>query len=345
MEELKFKFDLQAFADGEADPVDTSELEQPPADSDNTDTPDFGIDENGNPVFFNDGRFGNGEEEDGDEDPDEGVADPQGQPAEPETFVVKVNGQEQEVTLDELLHGYMRTQDYTRKTQALAEERRQMQYAQPPQVHPYNQAQPPVQQQPPEQEPNFTQRDYYTQLDAYARKEVEKALGEEYDEYNALHQAAYADSIANVKAEIYSARQAEAEKARVVENFNQTMGKFYTDPNFQAINQLALEKLNNLPYAQAVQIKQAMDNYDSKTIDAYMTAVRNEYYGTNNVPTIQRKAPAVPKQTFKPPFVESAGAATVPPGSPTTQIDYSKLRGLSVDQQAEVLSKMNYFSK
>lgn len=344
MDELKFKFDLQTFADGVADGATDTGMEQPDVDSVvDDDVPDFGIDEDGNPVFFNEGAFGSDDEVEGDEDPS-GEADQPGQPEEPETFIVKVNGQEQEVTLDELLHGYMRNQDYTRKTQALAEERRSLQYNQVPQVQP-QQVAPQNQQTVPEQ-PQITQRDYYTQLDAYARKEVQNALGEDFDEYNPLHQAAYADSIANVKAEIFSARQAEAERARVADNFNQAMGKYFQDPHFQEINQLALEKLNNLPYAQAVQIKQAMDNYDTAIVDAYMSAVRNEYYGANNMPSIQRKNAAVPQRpVVKPPFVESAGASTQPPGNPTTQIDYSKLSRLSNDEQAQLIAQLGYFSK
>ena len=42
----------------------------------------------------------------------------------PQSFKVKVDGDEIEVTLDELQKGYSRTQDYTRKTQALAEQRK-----------------------------------------------------------------------------------------------------------------------------------------------------------------------------------------------------------------------------
>lgn len=41
-----------------------------------------------------------------------------------ETFTVKVDGKEVKVSKDELLKGYQRTADYTRKTQALAEERK-----------------------------------------------------------------------------------------------------------------------------------------------------------------------------------------------------------------------------
>jgi len=45
---------------------------------------------------------------------------------QPQTFTVKVDGKEVDVTLDELQKGYSRTQDYTRKTQQIAEVRKQV---------------------------------------------------------------------------------------------------------------------------------------------------------------------------------------------------------------------------
>lgn len=66
------------------------------------------------------------EEEDPDEDEDEGE---EGEPQEVDLgskIKVKVNGEESEVTLSELRDGYTRTQDYTQKTQKLAEESRQV---------------------------------------------------------------------------------------------------------------------------------------------------------------------------------------------------------------------------
>ena len=45
---------------------------------------------------------------------------------QPQTFTVKVDGKEVAVTLDELQKGYSRTQDYTRKTQQIAEVRKQV---------------------------------------------------------------------------------------------------------------------------------------------------------------------------------------------------------------------------
>ena len=74
------------------------------------------------------------EDESGVEDaPEEESAEEQSEESEeseeqeqPQTFTVKVDGKEVDVTLDELQKGYSRTQDYTRKTQQIAEVRKQV---------------------------------------------------------------------------------------------------------------------------------------------------------------------------------------------------------------------------
>jgi len=58
------------------------------------------------------------EEEEESEEPDE--------ESEGTLYAVTVNGEEQQVTLDELMSGYSRQSDYTRKTQDVAKERKQM---------------------------------------------------------------------------------------------------------------------------------------------------------------------------------------------------------------------------
>lgn len=58
-----------------------------------------------------------------DEDDDE-VEDETADDDAPQTYTVKVDGEEFEVTLDEALAGYQRQQAFTRKTQQLAEERK-----------------------------------------------------------------------------------------------------------------------------------------------------------------------------------------------------------------------------
>jgi len=69
-----------------------------------------------------------------DDDPDSDADDPDA-PDEPEEadeqprFTVKIDGEEQEVTLSELLKGYQRGADYTHKTMRLGGERRELQQA------------------------------------------------------------------------------------------------------------------------------------------------------------------------------------------------------------------------
>jgi hypothetical protein len=66
----------------------------------------------------------------GEQEPEVQIADedateqPVKQPAQSQTYTVKVDGKETQVTLDELIGGYSRTADYTQKTQRLAQERR-----------------------------------------------------------------------------------------------------------------------------------------------------------------------------------------------------------------------------
>jgi hypothetical protein len=55
-----------------------------------------------------------------------GEEEEQEEQEQPQTFTVKVDGKEVAVTLDELQKGYSRTQDYTRKTQQIAEVRKQV---------------------------------------------------------------------------------------------------------------------------------------------------------------------------------------------------------------------------
>jgi len=65
------------------------------------------------------------ETDDDEGDPEEGEAE-DSEDDQTEVYAVKVDGEELEVTIDELLDGYSRTQDYTRKTMALAEQRKDM---------------------------------------------------------------------------------------------------------------------------------------------------------------------------------------------------------------------------
>lgn len=62
-----------------------------------------------------------GDEPEEEQDKSEEDEEAEEEPKEPQTFTVKVNGEDVAVTLEELQRGYSREADYTRKTQAIAE--------------------------------------------------------------------------------------------------------------------------------------------------------------------------------------------------------------------------------
>jgi len=66
--------------------------------------------------------------EDSEEDPEAGQDETNETDEEDgaQTYTVRVDGEEVQVTIDELLSGYSRTQDYTRKTMALADQRKSL---------------------------------------------------------------------------------------------------------------------------------------------------------------------------------------------------------------------------
>ena len=168
-----FEFNLQTFAEGEVDvpatetePTEVTDVTETGGDTTPADF-DFGIDENGD-VFFNGNRMLSF---DGDEEVDPATetqeseegqpteTEPENEAQEPQMYIVKVDGQEIQVPLEELLNGYQRQADYSRKTQALADERRHLQE----QMARYQQHQ--AQPQTPEpQQPQVSQAEYYNKL-------------------------------------------------------------------------------------------------------------------------------------------------------------------------------------
>ena len=113
------------------------QVEQPEGTQQESDsTPEFGLDKDGN-LQWNTDEYSQYDNEDSEEeqplDEDE-EGQVQSNDEEPK-YTVKVNGEDVEVTQEELLRGYMRQSDYTRKTQALADERQRIEnyYRQQPQ--------------------------------------------------------------------------------------------------------------------------------------------------------------------------------------------------------------------
>ena len=314
MKDTELKFDLQRFAD-EVQPENQDTNNEAEGQDQELDF-DFAIDADGNVVFRDDEDEAPGGE----------------QPQAPQTYKVKVNGQEMDVPLEELLNGYQRQSDYTTKTQELAAMRKQYEEQMAALNNPQTQAQAPNQPAPQPQQAQPQQvdpKEYYSKLANYAKGKVEEYFGT-YDELDPIHQAALADEIANVKVQVVQAQQAQAALGNV-------MGKYQSDPEWQAIDKYAYDRLNSMPYAQAVQVKAKLDAMDISFIDQYLNAVRTEFYAAKN-PQAPVTPQAAPKPAIKPPFVESGGTAQETEKS-ALKVDYKQLGKMTVDQQAEVFRR------
>lgn len=90
--------------------------------TDSTESTDEGFEQESDPFAELRAELGESSEDEVSTDESEGSDDD----TSDETFTVTVNGEEIEVTRDELLAGYSRQSDYTRKTQELAAERQRL---------------------------------------------------------------------------------------------------------------------------------------------------------------------------------------------------------------------------
>lgn len=315
------------------------------------DEPAFGIDEDGN-ITFSDAFFG-GPTDDIDDEPEPAQEPPQPTPQpQPDMQTVRVDGQDVQVSMDEMRNGYMRQADYTRKTQELAQQRQQLeqqrqmlmqQMANNPQS-PMNQPQQP--QMTPEQQQQKAvadQRAYLDKVDAYCKDRVKQLFGEDFDEYNSKHMAAYVNEVGNVKAatlqRVNEMKQQEAEKVAVNKRLEAVANKYRQDPNFDAINQLALSSLQDLPYKMYVEVQDALKTGNAQVLDNYMQAVSNIYYNRGNQPQQAPQPTPQPAQPqVRPPYVEPTNNRGTMPQAQRT-MDYAALGRMTNDQQAAYVSR------
>ena len=332
-----FKLNLQLFAEGEVagevvqpDSQDTANGSQEPSEG-NIDF-EFAIDQDGNVVFVDD------------DEQQEGTPDGQ-QPAQQQSAAEQPDKQfyspEEMRNLDfeqidtsrippEMVPVYKALQaSYTRNNQQVVEMRKQLEQQAMRQQVP----QPQVPQQQVSQEPP-NPKAYYEQLLTVAKGNVENTIGEKYDEFNPLHQAAIADEVANIKIAI--------EKQQMFQNnLRNVMNTHMADPEWNSIDAHALKMLNDMPYQQAVQVKSRIDNGDVQFIDNYLRYVRNNYYQAKNGNTQQQPNPVIPQiqQKAKPPYTEAASAAPPQPQTETRKFNVKDLGRMNMAQQAALFEK------
>jgi len=204
--------------------------------------------------------------------------------------------------------------DYTRKTQALAEERKVVEklldkalshpelakeFMNDPELVSLAQKHPELAQKfqvvsqmaQPEQQQNFL--DVITEQ---AKRIVEAELGEEFDEFNPKHIAAFNLALQNIQNQIAS-QQAVQHKILQVKQ---------SEPHFEEIDVYAQQKLAQMPFQEAMKIVNALQTGDLDTVLSFWDECRREWYNLNKAqPQAQPQAQA--RQAPQPPKVEPSG--------------------------------------
>ena len=235
----------------------------------------------------------------------------------------------------ELLPWYKSMQaDYTRKTQALAEERRVLekvldkalshpelakQFMSDPELIAAVQNHPELagKLQAVSQMAQPEQQNPIKSIAEQARKLVEQQFGEEFDEFNPEHMAAFNIAVQQIQAQV------QREQA-----FQQRITQLKaSEPHFEEIDRYAEQKLSQMPYSEAVKIINALQNGDFETVANFWEQCRKEWYS-------QRLQQQQPQQAPQPTQVEPAGQGRV---DSKPKLNPKELAYMSPDEQIEFL--------
>lgn len=292
------------------------EVEQPDEGTPD-ETPEYFLDENGKLVWKDavevetpeedsDSEDENPEEDEQPTEDDETGTDE----AELPKYTVKVNGEEKEVPLDELLAGYLRQSDYTRKTQELAEQRKALSQPAVPQK---------TEVSTPAQSGN---------LNEIAKQIASRQLGlESPDELSELN-FDHITAVVEAKQALINQQTAVASRQNAILGMEQELRA--EDPAYDDILAKSQGTIENLPHKEFVKLQRAYESGDTNYLRDFYKEQRKAYYAE------KVKSSVVPKKAV--PKVEPANKTPQP--KINKKIDFRQVGSMSSEQKAQMLIDM-----
>ena len=257
---------------------------------------------------------------------------------EPEYEVV-VDGQKVKVKQSELVNGYQRQADYTKKTQELADQRRQVDAMMAAlKVNQQTNPQTPEKDKP----ANSVQADYQKAV-AQAEKELGIKPGE-FNQFDGQHIFA----LQQVTSRINSQQAVQqTERAQVQADINNFVAEAQKDPLTPKIdasfNQYALKLGTESPEGakQCMAIMQARDRFlSNKATPADTKVLRAHWEYVKKALSTPEKTTASAVSKPEPPKTETPGQSSSRQSKPN--LDYSKLGHMNQQQQLAALRKTGY---
>ena len=307
---------------------DEQEVQQPEEgttqEEGSNDEPEFVLDENGN-LQWNTDEFDHLNEQDSpeqeEEQPEQEEEEPQQETQEEPKYKVKVDGQEVEVTQEELLRGYMRQSDYTRKTQQLANQRQQIE-----QLYAQRQVQP----QP---QPQTTPKETDANLNEVAKRLAAQSLGlsspDDLSELDFDHITA----VVEAKQALINQRNAMMARQRNIDNLEAQLRS--EEPKYDEIMSSINDAMQNLPVSQFNRLKRAYNDGNPEPLREFFKTMQKEYYSKAIQKVEQKKNTPVPK-------VIPSGNTPVEKQAQRKKIDFRKFGAMSTDQKAKMLLDMGF---
>lgn len=315
--------------------VDTQEeqVEQPqegtPQEQDREDPePEFYLDENGD-LQWNTDEFDNKGEQDSEsepaqeqeeEQPDETDNDEsQETDVEEPKYKVKVDGEEIEVTQEELLRGYMRQKDYTQKTQALAEQRRQFeQYRPQPQYQPQ-----------PQQQTQETGED----LNAVAKQIAARNLGLDSPDDLSELDFDHINAVVEAKQALLNQRNSMMARQQNIDNLEAQLRS--EEPKYDEIMANLNDAMQNIPVSQFNRLKQAYNEGNPEPLREFFKTMQKDYYSKAIKKVEQKKKPTVP-------VVEHSGNTPITQSKRQNKIDFKQFGHMTTEQKAKILLERGF---
>ena len=286
--------------------------------------PEFYLDDNGE-LQWNTDEFDSKDDEDS-----ESKAQEEEQPTETEEetheeetdeepkYTVKVDGEEIEVTQDELLRGYMRQRDYTQKTQQLAEQRRQFE-----QYRPQYQPQPQQQNQEPQGE----------DLNDVAKKIAAKQLGLDSPEDLSELDFNHITAVVEAKQALINQRNAMMYRQHNIDNLEAQLRS--EEPKYDEIMANINNAMQNLPVSKFNTLKQAYAEGNPEPLREFFKEMQKEYYSKAIKKVEQKKNTPVPK-------VESSANTPIVQTKKQNKIDFKQFGHMTTEQKAKILLERGF---
>lgn len=315
--------------------VDTQEeqVEQPdlgtPQEQEREDPePEFYLDENGD-LQWNTDEFDNRGEQDSDTEPAQEQEEEQPNETdndesqetdvEEPKYKVKVDGEEIEVTQEELLRGYMRQKDYTQKTQALAEQRRQFeQYRPQPQYQPQ-----------PQQQTQETGED----LNAVAKQIAARNLGLDSPDDLSELDFDHINAVVEAKQALLNQRNSMMARQQNIDNLEAQLRS--EEPKYDEIMANLNDAMQNIPVSQFNRLKQAYNEGNPEPLREFFKTMQKDYYSKAIKKVEQKKKPTVP-------VVEHSGNTPITQSKRQNKIDFKQFGHMTTEQKAKILLERGF---